>query len=80
MNKRLHYCVYKNLFEKLFSVERILSANLSYFNFHQPEVVSRYRDPQLQVCENYFSLILFFTHLIWNQTFANFNHIVVLSA
>ena len=23
------------------------------FNFHTLEVVSRYRDPQLQVCENY---------------------------
>ena len=30
-----------------------LLANLSYSNFHSLEVVSRYRDPQLQVRENY---------------------------
>ena len=28
-------------------------ANLLYLNFHPLEVVSRYRDPQLQVGENY---------------------------
>ena len=28
-----------------------LHVNLSYFNFHPLEVVSRYRDPQLQVGE-----------------------------
>ena len=28
-------------------------AKLIYFNFHPLEVVSRYRDPQLQVAENY---------------------------
>ena len=28
-----------------------------FFNFHQPEVVSRYRDPQLQVSENYLYLL-----------------------
>ena len=27
-------------------------AELIYLNFHPPEVVSRYRDPQLQVPEN----------------------------
>ena len=35
-------------------------AKLGHFNFHPLEVVSRYRDPQLQVGENYsylFSLI-----------------------
>ena len=32
-------------------------AKLSYFNFHALEVVSRYRDPQLQVCENYSYLV-----------------------
>ena len=30
-----------------------LSAKLWYLNFHQPEVVCRYRDPQLQVGEHY---------------------------
>ena len=28
-------------------------AKLIYLNFHPPEVVSRYRNPQLQVGENY---------------------------
>ena len=28
------------------------SAQLNHFNFHPLEVVSRYRDPQLQVAEN----------------------------
>ena len=28
-------------------------AELIYLNFHPLEVVSRYRDPQLQVSENY---------------------------
>ena len=30
-----------------------LPAKLFYLNFHPLEVVSRYRDPQLQVDENY---------------------------
>ena len=30
-----------------------LPSKLSYFNFHPPEVVGRYRAPQLQVDENY---------------------------
>ena len=29
------------------------SSELIYLNFHTLEVVSRYRDPQLQVAENY---------------------------
>ena len=29
------------------------SAKLNILNFHTPEVVSRYRDPQLQVGEKY---------------------------
>ena len=29
------------------------SAKLNHLNFHPLEVVSRYRDPQLQVGENY---------------------------
>ena len=41
-------------------------AKLIYLNFHPLEVVSRYRDPQLQVDENYLNICL-----IWNQTFAN---------
>ena len=31
-------------------------AKLIYFNFHPLEVVSRYRDPQLKVGENYWYL------------------------
>ena len=34
-----------------------LPAKLSHLNFHPLEVVSRYRDPQLQVGENYSYLI-----------------------
>ena len=34
-----------------------MSANVSFLNFHPLEVVSRYRDPQLQVSENYSSLL-----------------------
>ena len=34
-----------------------LNAKLYYPNFHPLEVVSRYRDPQLQVGENYSCLI-----------------------
>ena len=30
-----------------------LHAKLSYLNFHPLEAVSRYRDPQLQVDDNY---------------------------
>ena len=33
-----------------------LTAKLFNLNFHQPEVVSRWRDPQLQVSENYSDL------------------------
>ena len=33
-----------------------LTAKLFYFNFHPLEVVSRWRDPQLQVSENYSDL------------------------
>ena len=33
-----------------------LTANLFYMNFHPLEVVSRRRDPQLQVSENYSDL------------------------
>ena len=35
-----------------------LPAKLSYLNFHPLEVVSRYRDPQLQVGENYSYLFI----------------------
>ena len=31
----------------------LLAARLFNFNFHSLEVVSRWRDPQLKVCENY---------------------------
>ena len=33
-----------------------LSADLNHLNSHPPEIVSRYRDPQLQVGENYLYL------------------------
>ena len=33
-------------------------AKLSNFNFNPVEVVSRYRDPQLQLCENYSYLFI----------------------
>ena len=33
-----------------------LTAKLFNLNFHPPEVVSRWRDPQLQVSENYSDL------------------------
>ena len=32
----------------------MLNAAFYNLNFHPPEVVSRYRDPQIQVGENYF--------------------------
>ena len=39
------------------SVDMIrLTAKLFNWNFHPPEVVSRWRDPQLQVRENYSDL------------------------
>ena len=44
------------------------SAILNNLNFHPLEVVSRYRDPQLQVGENYSCICS-----IWEQTFANFD-------
>ena len=34
----------------------LLTAKLFNFNFHPLEVVSRWRDPQLQVSENYSDL------------------------
>ena len=34
-----------------------LTAKLVNWNFHPPEVVSRWRDPQLQVSEKYSDLI-----------------------
>ena len=35
------------------------TAKLSYLNFHALEVVSRHRDPQLQVGEHYSYLFIF---------------------
>ena len=40
-------------------------AKVIYLNFHPPELVSRYRDPQPQVVENYSYF------LIRNRTLAN---------
>ena len=43
------------IYTKYFSAVRAnpYSAKLIYYNFQPLEVVSRYRDPQLQVGENY---------------------------
>ena len=38
-------------------------AKLSYLNFHPLEIVSRYRDPQLQVDENYSYLFKLRPHI-----------------
>ena len=38
-------------------------SKLIYFNFHPLEVVFRYRDPQLQVSENYSYLFNFSTNI-----------------
>ena len=46
-------------------------AKHSYINFHPLEVVSRYRDPQLQVGENVFNLIA----NIYNSSWLN-SHII----
>ena len=43
-----------------------LTAKLFNFNFHSREVVSRWRDPQLQVSENYSDLTK------WRSTFFEF--------
>ena len=47
----------------------------SYLNFHPPEAVHRYRDPQLKEGENYSS-----SSLIWDKTFAIFNVLTLISA
>ena len=38
------------------TMTRVKLAELMFEIFHSLEVVSRYRDPQLQVCENYYYL------------------------
>ena len=38
-------------------------AELPYLNFHPLEIVSRYRDPQLQVAENYSYLFNFIPNI-----------------
>ena len=53
-----------------------LTAKLFNLNFHPHEVVSRWRDPQLQVSENYSDLTK------WGQLFSNiadWSHIVYLT-
>ena len=40
-----------------------LTAKLIYLNFQPLEVVSRYRDPQLQVAENYLCLFNLSTNI-----------------
>ena len=47
------YTNYYYHYDELFSV---LTAKLFNWNFHSPEVVSRSRDPQLQVSENVLDL------------------------
>ena len=61
-------CV-SSLWEKI----NLCPAKLIYLNFHPLEVVSRYRDPQLQVDENY-SDLFYFGHkylqiLVFRHTF-----------
>ena len=49
-------------------------AKFFYLNFHQLEVVSRYRDPQLQEGENY-SYLFNLRPNIWKSFFLNTNFI-----
>ena len=45
-----------SVYDLLYNVLNVLNpypAKLIYLNFHPLEIVSRYRDPQLQVAENY---------------------------
>ena len=56
-----HYVLHFTV-TKLFN---LYPAKLNNLNFQPLEVVSRYRDPQLQVAENYWYLF------IWHQTLAN---------
>ena len=42
-----------NLYDNVIETINLFPAKLSYLNFHPLEVVSRYRDTQLQVGENY---------------------------
>ena len=44
------------LYKKIFQPFKGLTAKLFNWNFHSLEVVSRWRDPQLQVSENYADL------------------------
>ena len=41
----------------IYRLTLIPPTELIYLNFHPLEVVSRYRDPQLQVAENYANLV-----------------------
>ena len=49
--------VYTQIFQRFNITRTINPAKLLNLNFHPLEVVSRWRDPQLQVSENYLDLI-----------------------
>ena len=48
---------------KIRDMFNLFPADLFSLNFHQLEVVSRYRDPQLQVAENGLYLFIFISNL-----------------
>ena len=54
----IEFGMYDTIFQQIEDVEKMLLEPLSYaklihLNFHPLEVLSGYRDPQLQVAENY---------------------------
>ena len=51
--------IHRNSASQPISCINCFPTKLSYFNFHPLEVVSRYRDPQLQVGEDYSYLFKF---------------------
>ena len=55
-NEEIFYIYEKYTSHNFFSIINPLTAKLFNLNFHPLEVVSRWRDPQLQVSENYSDL------------------------
>ena len=56
----------------LFESDDVLSAKLNNLNFHPRQVASRYREPQIQVAENYsylFNLDTNFSNIFCNIYF-----------
>ena len=54
---------YTNIFQCCEGLSNPHAAKSTYLNFHPLEVVSRYRDPQLQVAQNYFYLFNLSTNI-----------------